>query len=68
MEKCNDYLACCPCCAGVAELQSDEWGVMVRCSECGVNTGGEFGAKGQLDVTPEQVAIDTWNKRVTLAF
>lgn len=33
----------CPCCNGVAEWESDEYGIMIRCTVCGINTGGELG-------------------------
>lgn len=60
MKEICDYLAACPCCGGTPEMEKDEWGTMVRCVECGLNTGGEFQTAKN-----EKKAIDLWNKRQT---
>lgn len=32
----------CPVCHSVAEWDKDEFGDMIRCMNCGINTGGEY--------------------------
>jgi len=65
MEEQN-YLADCPCCDGKAEIERDEWGAMVRCTNCGLNTGGEFGESKRLPGDGVLHAISFWNRRVTI--
>jgi len=59
----TDYLCDCPCCGGRAEIEQDEFGVMVRCTDCGLNTGGEYATRG---CGTEEEAIEKWNKRITV--
>ena len=60
MTEDNSFLPACPCCGGKAEIEQDEFGEIVRCIDCGVNTGGEYSPN-----RTEEAAVSAWSKRVT---
>ncbi|MGR8931936.1 MAG: Lar family restriction alleviation protein [Gammaproteobacteria bacterium] len=54
----TEKLKNCPCCGGAAEVCEDEWGSMVRCTDCGLNNGGEYAPN-----IPTDDRIKSWNMR-----
>jgi len=55
------YLANCPCCGGDAEIDDNEFGIFIRCAECGLNNSGEYAKR--LEGNYEE-AIKKWNMRL----